>query len=386
MSSNNRTSHSKRSPRSKPGATQARSKKARPADKRRASAAAVQHASAKLVPNELAQRVIRSLCKRRSGQEAPPAPPPKLPRVIDRETTQNALAVLLNIPKSRVTKALLDKHIRQIRKDAEDDATRVAGYLDQLIDHLTLIGCTTDGEIDEYLVAEEQVLLDLYAELRFPQPSPTRLLQLSVQYALDARQRINGTIHQLEIRQRKGGYEIAVHPPGQIKLRSIPYPGRVVRNPCAIELLRFVQQSPPSYFRMVQWIESVLQHVPSYPDRSESTASKPLPSIVVDLEDSVVLLFGKPYPVSLEGARFVKLLNNDPNVWVAPSDYEDDVVLKNSRLDREFKKLPKPIKSLIESKKGSGYRLSKQRLAELCQKLSLALPAKAGEDGQKRRF
>lgn len=380
MKLTHRTCRSMRS-RSKLGTTQSRSKSVRPAGKHRQHEVSVEPQSAIQGPNGLAQRIFAALCKRHKGEEPSSQPLLNAPRTSDREMDRKALAVLLNIPQSRVTNAKLDKQIRQIRKDAEDDAHRIATYLAHLATHLTSIRCTTEGDIENYLGAEERVLSGLYAELRSPRPSPTKLLQLTVQYTLDARRAIKSTIPQMDIHPHRDSFKVAVLPPGRVKLRSLPYPGTVVRNPFAIQLLRFVRSGSPGYVPMMQLIELLLEHVPSFPDGPTPTARPPLP-IEVNVDESTVTVCGKTYPVSFPGVRLLKLLTDDPGGWVAPQDYRDDDFLKNTRRDREIKKLPKPIRALIESKPGSGYRLSKKRLAELCQKTSIALPDERNEDSE----
>lgn len=359
---------------SKRRTAQAFSGKVRPAGKRRANTTTTGKLQS-AERNELAQRIIAATSKRHSGNEAPPAAPANLPAGNARETVRTALAVVLEIPKSRVTNALLNKLIRKMRADAEKDATLVGNYLDQRVDHLTSIRCTTEGDIDKYLEAEDQVLCELYAELRRPQPSPTRLLQLSVRYALDARQTVDVPIQNIDIRAHKNGDKITVHPPGRVKIRSLPYPGQVVRNPYAIRLLNFVRQAPPPYFQMMRLIETLLQHLPSFPERLEPPASKPISPIEVDLAQSGVLLLGQSYKVSSDAARFVKKLIDDPNGWVSTKEFKRDADVKITRCDRLFKSLPQPIRDLIDSKPGAGYRLNKKRLAQLCQQMSVVPPS-----------
>ena len=262
-----------------------------------------------------------------------------------------------------------------MRADAEKDAALVGNYLDQRVDHLTSIRCTTEGEIEKYLEAEDRVLCELYAELRRPQPSPTRLLQLSVRYALDARQTVDVPIQNIDIRAHKNGYKITVHPPGRVKIRSLPYPGQVVRNPYAIRLLNFVRQAPPPYFQMMRLIETLLQHLPSFPERLEPPATKPISPIEVDLAQSVVSLLGQYYKVSADAARFVKKLIEDLNGWVSTKEFKRDADVKITRCDRLLLSLPEPIRNLIDSKPGAGYRLNKKRLAQLCQQMSVVPPS-----------
>jgi hypothetical protein len=335
--------------------------------------------------NELAQRVIRALTKRQSCEPSPSASGQNRQAPVDRDFLRAALAVSLKISKSQVTNVILNKHLRQIQADARKDAELVAGCLDQLICQLARLGCTSQAAVEQYLDAQDQVLTELYAELGRPHPSPTKLLQMSVQYALDARKIVDAPAQQIDVRPGKTGYEVAVIPRGQIRIRSLPYPGQVISNPFATHLLSLVQQKPPTYSEILQLIETLLRRVPTHSNGAEQPKT-PVPLIEVDLEGSIVFVAGRPYPVDYEGACLVSLLNSEPNVWFGPKDYAQDEILKSCRVDRVYKMLPPPIKSLIEGKTGAGYRLSKQRLAELRQKSSVAPPSKAVEDSQQWRF
>lgn len=331
---------------------------------------------------KLAQRVIRVLAKRQSRESSSPVSYRNRQAPVDRELLREALASCLKIPKSRVTNAVLNKHIRRIEADARKDAELVAAYLDQLILRLEQFGCTSQAAIEQYLDAQDQVLTALYAELGRPHPSPTKLLQLSVQYALDARKIVDVPTQQIDVRPGKAGFEVAVIPRGQVKIRSLPYPGQVIGNPFANHLLSLVLQQPPAYSEILQLIESLLQFVPGDANGGQQP-KKPGSQIEVDLEESIVLVAGRPYPVEYEGACFFNLLNSEPNVWFGPKEYAQHEVLKLiDRMDRVYKKLPRPIKSLIESKPGAGYRLSKARLAELRQKSSVVTPSKSADNSR----
>lgn len=331
---------------------------------------------------KLAQRVIQALAKRQPCASSTSASSQNPEAPVDRDLLRAALASCLRIPKSRVTNAMLNKHIRQIEADAHKDAVLVAAYLDQLIVRLEQYGCTSQAAIEQYLDAQDQVLTALYAELGRPHPSPTNLLRLSVQYALDARKVIDVPAEQIDIRRRKAGFEVAVIPRGQVKIRSLPYPGQVIANPFANHLLSLVLQQPPAYSEILRLIESLLQRIPA--DANGAQQPKKQDSLIeVDLEESIVFVAGRPYPVEYEGACFVNLLASDPNVWFGPKEYAQHEVLKLiERMDRVYKKLPRPIKSLIEGKSGAGYRLVKARLAELRQKSSVVTPSKSADNSR----
>jgi len=343
---------------------------------------ATEEAVAAPATNGVAERLLKAPANGRSSVPTAAAAQRRNPNdEVDRESIRAALAAVLGVPKSKVTNAVMTKHVRRIQHDARADATFVGLYLNQQTVHLTEIGCIRPADIKQYFEAEQRVLRDLYTEIGRPHPSPTKLVQLSVQYALDARKTISAPIHRIDIRPIKAGYEIAVLSLGQTKIPSLPCPGQAIGNPFANLLLALVQRKPPAYSELMEWIETLSPVVISSPHDSvqpKSAASL----LVVDLEDSIVLIAGRPYPVSDEGARLVMLLNSEPNVWFGPKDYKQDEVLKLSRVPRVYEKLPSPIKALIEGKSGSGYRLAKSRLAQLSQKMSVVKP---GESVDNRR-
>ena len=75
----------------------------------------------------------------------------------------------------------------------------------------------------------------------------------------------------------------------------------------------------------------------------------------VDLKNSVVTLKGVPYEVTPQQAAVVQALLEAKGVCISVSSLKGPVC--GQRPDRAVKKLPEPIKGLIEMKRGSGTRL-----------------------------
>ncbi len=329
------------------------------------------------------QIVLEAITRRRRREPSESRLEPHVvPTAVDQDSVRASLAVLLQIPISEVTDSVLDELVRRITADAESDAERVAAYLDQLIEHLQSLKCTSRQDVFEYFAAADRVLLELYAELRKPRPSPTRLLQLTVQYALDPRQIVDAPAHQLEIRRHLDGYEVAVLPPGYVRIRSIPYPGFVVRNPFTRQLLDLVLEEPPQYPAMMQLIEMLLEYVPQEIEGTTPplTPVTPETAVQVDREDSCIIVFGRRYVVDLQLIHFVQALLETPGAWVSSTNLAEDPLFLGERIDRLFKKLPASVQELIESRPRKGYRLRLERLAQLCQKSSVVPPATLDDD------
>jgi predicted secreted protein len=269
---------------------------------------------------------------------------------------KSALALLLRISKSQVTDSLLKKYIQKIQRDACDVASLVGKYQMQRAEKLRRIGISGSPDTERYQEVENQVLVDLYSELQRPRPSPTRLLQRSIQYALDARKAIKATTPQIDVRATKSGYEVTIYRPDQIRIRSLPCPGEVVEDPFAVRLLSLMLTRPVDYVEVMEFIEMRLPHPPQAPENIAS--ERP-----IFVEECVVFLHGRPIPVDDLGARFVKQLVGEPNNWLSTNDLARDDLLRMSRVARVYKRLAKPIKELIESKRGKGYRFVSARLA-----------------------
>lgn len=295
---------------------------------------------------------------------------------LDREKCRQAISVLLRKPKADVTDALLDEIIGNIEAEAAADADSVAANLTQLVAHLQSLKCSTRHAVFEYFAAAERVLLELYGELRQPRPSPTRLRQLTVQYALDPRKRIDAAAHQIEIRNRDDGYEIAVAPPGTSHLPSIPLPGIVVKDHFSALFLSLLLSDPPCYSAFMQRIEMLLEYVPAEKQTfSNSPPVTPATAVQVDIDDSVIILFGRRYVADVQQIRFLQPLLEKPGIWVSSKGIKEDPLFAGVRIDRVCSKLPPAIQEFIESGSGTGkgYRLRLELLEESCQNSSVDL-------------
>lgn len=295
---------------------------------------------------------------------------------LDREKSRQAISVLFRKPSADVTDALLDEIIGNIEAEAAADADSVAANLTQLVAHLQSLKCTTRHAVHEYFAAAERVLLELYGELRQPRPSPTRLRQLTVQYALDPRRRIDAAAHQIEIRNRADGYEIAVAPPGTSYLPSIPLPGIVVTDPFSALLLSLLLSGPPCYSAFMQSIEMLLEYVPAEKQTfSNSLPWTPTTAVQIDIDDSVIIVFGNRYVADFQQIRFLQPLLEKPGVWVSSKGIKEDPLFSGVRIDRVCSKLPPAIQEFIESATGTGkgYRLRLELLEKLCHNSSVAL-------------
>lgn len=107
---------------------------------------------------------------------------------------------------------------------------------------------------------------------------------------------------------------------------------------------------------------SVLAKIPSRDDRDSMpeppAAVDPPPRLTVCRKPPSITFDGNTYGVSDEQAAFVDVLVNHLGQWVAPDVCKRDPMLGTDRRDRIKKKLPPPIRKLIESKGGKGSRLT----------------------------
>jgi hypothetical protein len=98
---------------------------------------------------------------------------------------------------------------------------------------------------------------------------------------------------------------------------------------------------------------------PEMPNGETSGSPPPLPlSVALDPTAPSVSVNGRHYTVSTAGAAFVKALLDAGGNWVSSTESARwPAELVGSRLDRVCKRLPRPVRKLIESKRGTGYRL-----------------------------
>lgn len=326
------------------------------------------NSTAKSLPRPNGRRQTSKNGKRDESLRSPRRPLPKS-NVVSGEL-RAALAIILEIPESKVTKAMLTKCLKRIRLDAATEASLVGEYLALRFAKLQHLGITERSDVERYEQAEEQVLSDLYSELKAIRPSPTKLLQRTVQYAVDARKTVDATISQIDVRATKSGYSVAIYHAGQPRIRSLPRPGEAVQDPFAVKLLSLVLQRPVDYAEIAEFIETRSPTV-----HLKSEAAPPVRQQAIFVEEGVVFLHGRPFTVDDEGARFVKHLAAAPDVWFGKRDFADDEILSGTRVDRIYKRLPKPIQKVIEGRGGAGYRVVTARLAGLRQKSSVATPA-----------
>lgn len=212
-----------------------------------------------------------------------------------------------------------------------------------------------------YFSAAEKVLLQMYAELRQSRPSPTRLRQLVVQYALDPRRCVDAAAYQIEISPRNDGYDVAIAPPGTSHLKSLPLPGIFVNDPFKRRMLESATVEPPGYLDLMQLIEMLLGYVPreeEEPVRCES----PAVAVQVDLDDLSIIVCGRRYVADLQQVRFVQSLLEIPGAWKSTPNFHADPLFEGVRMDRIRDKLPPAVIDLVESQGGKGYRLMVERL------------------------
>lgn len=335
-------------------------------------------------PSSIHAIVVEVLARR--GERADPACvseallPSAAPE--DRESLREAVAARFNRSVSEVADVFLDEVLGRVAAEGAAAAERVVACLNELVSQLDVLECVDRRDVFEYFAAADRVLLKLYAELRRPRPSPTRLRQLVVRYALDARRCIDAPAHQIEIRRQAGGYEIAVVAPGYSSLRSLPYPGVIVRNPFARQILAIALAEPPRYTDLMQYIEMLLGYVPEELDSADPRLMPvtPATALQVDINDSCVIYFDRRYVVDLQLVRFVNALLETPGAWVSSKALARDPLFGGVRMDRRWTKLPSPVQEVIESRTGRGYRVRLERLTELCPISSVAPPAVKVDD------
>jgi hypothetical protein len=328
--------------------------------------------------------IIEALASRRRQRDSGNHPFAAQPSVeTDREFLRDAVAKLFQLPNADVTDAFLDEVIQRVTAEAEIDAGQATEYLDHLGAHLRTLNCIEREEVFEYFAAADRVLLELHLELQRSRPRDTRVKQLSVQYALDARRRVDALAHQIDIRPRDNGYEITVADNHHGFLRSIPHPGVVVRDPFACRLFDLALPEPPEYTGLMQFIEMLLGYVPELPEQAIQWLQPitPATAVQVDVDDTCIIVFGRRYVVDLQLVHFMSALLKSPGAWVSSTSLAADPLFDGVRIDRLWKKLPARIQHVIASCTGKGYRLRLELLEELCQKSSIDQSASIAEHG-----
>jgi hypothetical protein len=247
---------------------------------------------------------------------------------------------------------------------AAADADAVANHLDHVVDHLMSIGCTSKAAVKHYFLLEKRTLASLYFEAAKAHPSPSQLTRLAVRYALDARRPIEGDIGRFEIRLFKKVWNVIEYPSVAMRTPAIPYPGRIVKNIFATRIFDCLQQRPPDFYRLMELIENLLEGVPTQADcldgASGADATESQPKIEVNLEKAIVWLDGEPHPVTPAGAYFVDAVISAKGAWISNTEIAKSArheTMVGPRPDRVRARLPEPIRDLIESGGGRGFRL-----------------------------
>lgn len=153
--------------------------------------------------------------------------------------------------------------IEDMVRSATDEADSIVRYVDTLVEHLEAIGCKY-SRVRDYLRLADQTLASLYFAVLCPNPSPTEVKKLALRYALDARVPITGPIERYHLNRREDGWEIREYP--DIARPSIPFPPRIIRNALAVRILDGVFRHEPNPFRLMEFIELVLNGPPSKDD------------------------------------------------------------------------------------------------------------------------
>ncbi|MBL9085014.1 MAG: hypothetical protein JNK76_24635 [Planctomycetales bacterium] len=334
------------------------------------------HSGEERIATQLYQALAR---RRRFGPQAAThllvIPPPS-----DREVVRGSPAVLQGVAAEELTDVALEEAVRQIEADAASDAQRVVAYLRQMAAHLRSVDCVTPQQIEEFVDAMNDVLLQIYRELQKTRPSPTRLRQLVAQYAVDPRRPVAVPAHHIDVRRNDEGLTVAVLPPGVGRIRSLPYPGTVVRDPCAAQLLEdLLLSSPPNYPAAMQSIELRLGYVPDASSSAhlQPSVAAPGPVVTVDEGAGCITVSGRSYMVDLMLLQVFQFLLKAPGSWVSSAELEKSPLLEGTRIDRLLRKLPRALRALIEGRRGKGYRL---RMERLCQNPSIDRSAEKEHD------
>jgi hypothetical protein len=200
----------------------------------------------------------------------------------DRETSRQAIAVLLELPLADVTDARLDVEIAKIRQSAEEDAEALIAYVDSLVEKFESIGCK-HSEIHGYFRLAHQTLASLYFAVSLPSPSPTEVKKLALRYALDARKAVEGSLDRFHLTRKESYWEVREYP--GIAVSSIPMPPRCVRDLVAVDVLDQVFRGKLDTYRLMELIEWWLHGRPSKDD-ALPLARKPRFTYQISLSDS----------------------------------------------------------------------------------------------------
>ncbi len=311
---------------------------------------------------EVVTAVITALSKVRDKRTAavPRLVEPGWREPIDRDETRRSLAALLEVSVDSVDDVQLNAAINEITAAAEQSAATLATHIASLAEHFEAIGCVAEGAIIEYFHCESKVLGELYSETERASPSPSRLRRLALQYALDARTRIQGSSSRFSIERHEDGYHIRQYPIGAIRNSAIPYPARRVRNGFAVAVLDFLEADPPKIWQLRKFLELLLDQPelkgPPVPTRASAA------EVFVDIEHQAVTIKGRVYPLEMEQVALIGAVVKADGLWVSGRTLAADDALIGQRPDRILRGLRPEIRALIAAERGKGYRLRTEML------------------------
>lgn len=280
-----------------------------------------------------------------SDESSPPAPKKK------------------SIRRSKESDAIVGRTLEGVAHEALTNAQLVGEQIFGYAEQFHGLGCSSESDMHGFFDAAECVLAELYHEAGKPSSSPTRLMRLALQYAMDPRRLIEGDIERFHLRWTSNGLEIVEYPSLGKKVLAFPYPGRRLRNIYACKILELLNDNTPQLFALRKLLEGILGENPPEPRTATLNAKRPLGSqIHVDINRSRILLAGIAYSVDLPQAYFVKVIADAHGKFVAGRDITANAMLVGTRPDRTRKGLPREIQELIETKQGRGYRLRVEQL------------------------
>ena len=249
---------------------------------------------------------------------------------------------------------------------AAADADHMGRFVDDMVDHLQSIGCTSKREVNKFFRMARQTLASLYSAASKPQPSPSELMRPALRFALDPRKPIEGDVGRFHLEQVNNGWRVVEYPSVARKVPAIPLPGRLIRSLYAVRIFDHLHHDPPQLYRLMGLIETILGCIPTEKDclHEKPRAAKPpnVPKIKVDLEESkdIVWLNGKPVSVGLAQTYFLDAVVGAKGDWISSTEIiasKKHRAAVGARPDRVFRSLPRKISSLLEAKKAKGFRL-----------------------------
>jgi len=272
-----------------------------------------------LIPNRTPisnQRVTQNVT-----QEAPPTEP-------IRQESADLHAARPGKKPSKISEAQITRIIDAVRETATADAADVARYLDNLVQHLDIIGCSPD-EVPVYLRMRNQTLASLYFLLmKGPRPSPMELRSLALRFALDARKPIVVDVRQCVIQLTPKGIQISAYKSPVGQLLNFPQAAAVVRDPLAVRVLQHAFAEPPHVDQLISAIEGHFGGPPKQSDTLctdntaftfeiiDGTSTKPRVQLWID--DREV-----SFPISSAIHKLLRELCRNPQMELSGPDAKD---------------------------------------------------------------